>query len=142
MWLVNIDSNTDVEWISQVSNLTIFSSGIKINTNNYYTIFDIGIYQNDKAIDATDEGFYYGYNFIWDKIQLSPDFGLRLGYCYDTEQVEDFNAQLRATLSYSFNKWLGIYANAGINGGLHHLTDEDHRYADSDFIYSIGLKLF
>jgi len=141
--LVNLSDDGNVQWLNYFSNFSEFITGIKFISGNAVSSIEIGGPEHDSGFDESImTGFHYGYRFPWKKFGLEAD----LGYFHIVNKMEDsedlstgFAVQVRLSVNYQINNWLGIFTGFGKNArGIY---EEDSEAEESDLFFS-GITLF
>ncbi len=124
--LINISDDSKIHWLNYVSNFAVFTSGIKLTSNRYYSIIEFG-WNNVRTNNRKSYmlGFHYGHDFnLSEHITISPDLGYvqifdkNVRIFQNNKFLHQFAVQSRISFEYKINKFIRIFAGAGLSSNF------------------------
>lgn len=142
--LINISDDGNISWLNYCSNYADFLTAVRFRSGNFISSLEIGtkdVYRKRK--ESIIFGFHYGYRIPIFKLALEADLGydhlFRGTDDQEDKQPDELAVQLRFSLSYSFNKWLALFAGVG-NTTIMEYDVKDK--AENHFLYFTGISIF
>ncbi len=144
--LVNVDRDVDISLVLSGSNYTLASAGLKISSNQFFTIFELGFEHLDYDAELSGTaGWFYGYDFrLDDDVMVSPHLGFVYVTITELDKPDDFEYlaayQFRLTGELKVNEWLGIIGGVGYTYDLD--IRENATYTNGKVLFYGGISLF